>query len=298
MDIKNVTIAGSGVLGAQIAFQTAFHGYAVMVYDINDEILEKAKTTFKKLGEAYKTDLNASQQQIKETVDRLSFSSDLETATADADLLIESVPEDPAIKKDFYSKLAAVAPPKTIFASNSSTMLPSEFAESTGRPAQFAALHFANEIWKHNTAEIMGHPGTDSEVFDTLVVFAKSIGMVALPLKKEQPGYIVNSLLVPLLDAALDLLVRGVADVETIDKTWMVATGAPTGPFAILDLVGITTAYNINKMDAEKTGDSAKQQVVDYLKENFIDKGKLGVAKGEGFYTYPNPSYKDPDFLK
>jgi 3-hydroxybutyryl-CoA dehydrogenase len=103
---------------------------------------------------------------------------------------------------------------------------------------------------------------------------------------------------VPLLDAALDLLVRGVADVETIDKTWMVATGAPTGPFAILDLVGITTAYNINKMDAEKTGDSAKQQVVDYLKENFIDKGKLGVAKGEGFYTYPNPSYKDPDFLK
>ena len=144
----------------------------------------------------------------------------------------------------------------------------------------------------------MGHPGTDTEVFDTLVAFAKSIGMVALPLKKEQPGYIVNSLLVPLLDAALDLLVGGVADVKTIDKTWMVATGAPTGPFAILDVVGITTAYNINKMGAEKTGDSAKQQIVDYLKENFIDKGKLGVATGEGFYTYPNPSFKDPHFLK
>jgi 3-hydroxyacyl-CoA dehydrogenase len=298
MKITKVTLAGTGVLGSQIAFQTAFHGYVVMVYDISDDILEKSKTTFKKLGDSYKADLNASQKQIDETMDRLSFSSDLAKALANADLVIESVPEDPSIKKDFYKKLAAVAPEKTIFASNSSTMLPSQFAESTGRPAQFAALHFANEIWKHNTAEIMGHPGTDADVFDTLVAFAKSIGMVALPLKKEQPGYIVNSLLVPLLGAGLDLLVRGVADVHTIDKTWMVATGAPTGPFAILDVVGITTAYNINKMEAEKTGDSDKQKVVEYLKEHFIDKGKLGVATGEGFYTYPNPSFKDAAFLK
>jgi 3-hydroxyacyl-CoA dehydrogenase len=298
MMIKNVTLAGSGVLGSQIAFQTAFHGYAVMVYDINDDILEKSKTTFKILGNSYKADLNASQKQIDDTMDRLSFSSDLAKAVANADLVIESVPENPSIKKDFYKKLAAVAPEKTIFASNSSTMLPSQFAESTGRPAQFAALHFANEIWKHSTAEIMGHPGTDADVFDTLVAFAKSIGMVALPLKKEQPGYIVNSLLVPLLSAGLDLLVRGVADVHTIDKTWMVATGAPTGPFAILDVVGITTAYNINKMEAEKTGDSDKQKIVEYLKEHFVDKRKLGVATGEGFYTYPNPSFIDADFLK
>ncbi len=146
MMIKNVTLAGSGVLGSQIAFQTAFHGYAVMVYDINDAILEKSKTTFKILGNSYKADLNASQKQIDDTMDRLSFSSDLAKAVANADLVIESVPENPSIKKDFYKKLAAVAPEKTIFASNSSTMLPSQFAESTGKPAQFAALHFANEI--------------------------------------------------------------------------------------------------------------------------------------------------------
>jgi 3-hydroxybutyryl-CoA dehydrogenase len=298
MNIKNVTIAGSGVLGSQIAFQTAFHGYAVMVYDISEEVLEKSTTTFEKLGEAYKADLYASQQQINDTIKRLSFSSDLAVAIADADLLIESVPENPSIKIDFYKKLASVAPKKTIFATNSSTMLPSQFAEFTGRPAQFAALHFANEIWKHNTAEIMGHLGTDSEVFDTLVAFSKSIGMVALPLQKEQPGYIVNSLLIPLLSAGLKLLVKGVADVETIDKTWMVATGAPVGPFGILDLVGIATAYNINKMEAEKTGDSVKQGVVDYLKENFIDQGKLGVATGEGFYNYPNPSFNNANFLK
>jgi 3-hydroxybutyryl-CoA dehydrogenase len=298
MEIKNVTIAGSGVLGSQIAFQTAFYGYAVVVYDISDEILEQSKVAFRELGEVFKKDLNATQKQVDETITRLSTSSDLAAAVTNADLLIESVPENPAIKIDFYEKLAVVAPQKTIFASNSSTLLPSQFAESTGRPAKFAALHFANEIWKHNTAEIMGHPETDADVFDTLVTFAKSIGMVALPLHKEQPGYIVNSLLVPLLDAALDLLVRGVADVHTIDKTWIVATGAPVGPFGILDVVGITTAYNIHKMEANKTKDPVKQQIVDYLKENFIDKGKLGVAAGEGFYTYPNPTFKDANFLK
>lgn len=171
-------------------------------------------------------------------------------------------------------------------------MLPSQFAESTGRPEKFLALHFANEIWKHNTAEIMGHPGTDKNVFNDVVAFSKAIGMVALPLQKEQPGYIVNSLLVPLLSAATNLLVNEVADAETIDKTWMVATGAPTGPFGILDIVGITTAYNINKMAADATNDPLKIKTVEYLKTNFIDKNKLGVSTGEGFYTYPNPAYK------
>ncbi len=298
MDIKNVTVAGSGVLGYQIAFQTAFHGYNVTVYDINDEVLANAKAKFDILAEAFKRDLNASQSQLDEAKARLAYSADLAIATKDADLMIEAVPESPQIKIDFYHKLAKVAPEKTIFVTNSSTLLPSQFADETGRPAKFLALHFANEIWKHNTAEVMGHPGTDKQVFDTIVSFAKTIGMVALPLYKEQPGYIVNSLLVPLLTAATNLLVSGVSDAETIDKTWMVATGAPIGPFAILDIVGITTAYNINKMAADATGDPLKVKTVEYLKEQFIDKNKLGVSTGAGFYTYPNPAYKDKDFLK
>lgn len=144
----------------------------------------------------------------------------------------------------------------------------------------------------------MGHAGTSPEVFDAVVDFAKSIGMVALPLHKEQPGYILNSLLVPLLNAGTNLLVNDVADYQTIDKTWMIATGAPFGPFGILDIVGITTAYNINAMQAEATKDPLKIKTVQYLKDNFIDKNKLGVSTGEGFYTYPNPAYKDKDFLK
>ncbi|MCT4142544.1 3-hydroxyacyl-CoA dehydrogenase [Elizabethkingia anophelis] len=298
MNFKNITVAGSGVLGYQIAFQTAFHGFHVTVYDINDEVLEKAKTKFSILSEAYKTDLGATPEQLDAAFKNLKYTADLAEAVKDADLLIEAVPESPEIKIDFYEKLRSVAPEKTIFATNSSTMLPSQFAESTGRPEKFLALHFANEIWKHNTAEIMGHPGTDKNVFNDIVAFSKAIGMVALPLQKEQPGYIVNSLLVPLLSAATNLLVNEVADPETIDKTWMVATGAPTGPFGILDIVGITTAYNINKMAADATNDPLKIKTVEYLKTNFIDKNKLGVSTGEGFYTYPNPAYKKDDFLK
>jgi len=207
-------------------------------------------------------------------------------------------PENPEIKIDFYQKLAKLAPAKTVFATNSSTMLPSQFAEYTGRPEKFVALHFANEIWKHNTGEVMKHAGTSDEVFESLLLFAKQIGMVALPLHKEQPGYIVNSLLVPLLSAGMDLWIRDIADIETIDKTWMVATGAPLGPFGILDVVGITTAYNINKMAADATKDPVKVEIVEKLKSEFIDQGKLGVATGEGFYKYPNPKYKVEDFLK
>ncbi|MFT9599386.1 3-hydroxyacyl-CoA dehydrogenase [Mesobacillus sp.] len=297
MNYKNITVAGSGVLGSQIAFQTAYSGFNVSVYDINDEAIERAKERISKLKPRYQEDLGASQQELDAAYNRLSFYSDLSQAVTDADLVIEAVPEVVDIKIDFYQKLGQVAPEKTVFATNTSTLLPSQFAEATGRPEKFLALHFANEIWKNNTAEVMMHPGTDKKVFDDLLEFAKAIGMVALPLYKEQPGYILNSLLVPFLEAGQMLLMKEVADPETIDKTWMIATGAPKGPFAILDIVGITTAYNIANAKGE-AGVPQFKELANLLKTEYIDKGKLGVATGEGFYKYPNPSYEQPGFLK
>lgn len=297
MEFKNITVAGSGVLGSQIAFQTAFSGFHVNVYDINDEVLERAKERFETLKGNYKRDLGATQEEVDAAYNRLTLFSNLEEAVADADLMIEAVPELVEIKQDFYQKLAKVAPEKTIFATNTSTMLPSQFAEFTGRPEKFLALHFANEIWKNNTAEIMRHSGTDQKVFDQLVDFAKAIGMVALPLQKEQPGYILNSLLVPLLNAAQYLVVNGIADPETVDKTWMIATGAPKGPFAILDIIGINTPYNLSAAKA-KAGDNEAAKVAEYLKTEFLDKGRMGIQNGKGFYDYPNPSYMEKDFLK
>lgn len=298
MSITNVTVAGSGVLGYQIAFQTAFHGFKVSVYDISDEVLEKAKAKFQNLAERYKADINATQQQIDATLANLSYTSDLAESVKNADLLIEAVPEIPEIKVEFYKKLADLAPEKTIFATNTSTLLPSQFAAETGRQEKFLALHFANEIWIRNTAEIMGHPETSAETFDAVVAFSKSIGMVALPLHKEQPGYITNSLIVPWVTAALKLWSGEVADYKTIDKTWIIGTGSNFAPFVFADIAGLNTAYNITSTLATTANDPLLHQAAKRLKEEYIDKGKLGVATGEGFYKYPNPEYLEADFLK
>lgn len=297
MNIKKVTVAGSGVLGSQIAFQTAFKGFMVSVYDINEEVLEKAKERFQALKLRYMADLKATQEEVDKAYQRLSFYSDLKDAVQEADLVIEAVPENIEIKADFYKKLAEIAPEKTIFASNSSTMLPSQIVNFTKRPKKYLHLHFANEIWTNNTAEIMKHEGTDDNVFQEVIEFAKTIGMVAIPIYKEQPGYILNSLLVPLLDAAQALVVKGIADPETIDKMWMVATGAPKGPFAILDIIGVNTPYHLSLAKA-KAGDKQAEKVAEYLKTELMDKGRMGKQNGKGFYNYPNPKFEDPEFLK
>ena len=200
--------------------------------------------------------------------------------------MIEAIAEDPAQKTAFYKELAGHLPENAIVVTNSSTLLPSMFADATGRPAKYLALHFANEIWRNNTAEVMGHPGTEQAAFDAIVEFAAAIGMVPLPLHKEQPGYILNSMLVPFLNSAQALYATGVAEPETIDKTWMLATGAPLGPFRILDIVGLTTAYNIVSMNPQANDpDSVPGKIAALLKER-IDAGKTGINAGEGFYKY------------
>ena len=158
-------------------------------------------------------------------------------------------------------------------------------------------MHFANEIWIRNTAEIMGHAGTTPDAFDAVVAFARSIGMIALPLHKEQPGYITNSLLVPWVTAALRLWANGVADYQTIDKTRLSGTKSTFLPFAFNDLVGLDTAYNISSAMAQATADPLPAEAARRLKEDYIDRGKLGLSSGEGFYTYPNPAFLDKDFL-
>ncbi|AEJ43115.1 3-hydroxyacyl-CoA dehydrogenase NAD-binding protein [Alicyclobacillus acidocaldarius subsp. acidocaldarius Tc-4-1] len=296
MPFRNITVAGGGVLGSQIAYQTAFHGFPVVVYDVSDEALAKVRERLEKLKPNYMRDLQASKEQVDAAMDRIRLTADLAGAVREADLVIEAVPEIPEVKREFYERLGKVAPAHTVFATNSSTLLPSQFAEATGRPEKFLALHFANSIWRHNTAEVMRHPGTDEQVFRDVIEFARAIGMVPLPLHKEQPGYILNSLLVPFLEAAQMLWVNEVADPETIDKTWMIATGAKEGPFAILDTVGIRTAYNIASGKA-KAGNEAYGKLAEKLKA-MIDEGKLGRESGEGFYRYPHPRFKQPDFLQ
>ena len=279
--LKNITVLGTGVLGSQIAFQTAFRGFEVVAWDIDEAALNAAELRFRALVARYVHD-GVAGGTAEEAMNRIHYSADLTEAVKDADLVIEAVPEALQIKLDTYTKLSEVAPAKTIFATNSSTLLPSKLMDATGRPDRFLALHFANEIWKFNIAEVMGTPKTDPAVYDTVVEFAGDIGMVPIEIKKEKAGYVLNSLLVPLLNAAADLLVDGIADPETVDKTWRIATGSPSGPFQIYDVIGLVTPYHI----ALANPNPKSQAFAKLLKEQYIDQGKLGVATGEGFYSY------------
>ncbi|MFX0581243.1 3-hydroxyacyl-CoA dehydrogenase [Nocardia nepalensis] len=282
MTIRKVTVLGTGVLGSQIAFQTAFRGFDVTAYDISDEALAGARDRLAALAATYRDEVpGADDGKAEETAAGIALTTDLAAAVRDADLVIEAVPEVLTIKEQTYQQLGELAPEKTIFATNSSTLLPSDMKDFTGRPDRFLALHFANQVWKYNTAEVMGTPETDPNVHRAVVDFAAAIGMEPIELHKEKAGYVLNSLLVPLLNAAMSLSAGGFAEPEAVDKTWRIGTGAPYGPFQILDVIGLTTPYNILV-----SGGAEGQQLAAWLKTNYIDKGKLGIATGEGFYKY------------
>ena len=312
MSFKKVVVIGGGVLGSQIAYQTAYKGFDVTIWLRSRESVQRAQHKIDLLYAQYAESLaqmdtpEGKHPSVwcrgladPETFDYrtcmaaneaahsgLKMELDLEKALKGADLVIESMAEDPEAKTAFYKKAAKLLPDNTVLVTNSSTMLPSRFAESTGRPEKYLALHFANNISFGNTAEIMGHAGTSRKYYDQVVAFAEEIGMVPLCLYKEQPGYLLNSMLMPFLGSALRLWAENVADPETIDFTWKSATGAATGPFEILDLVGINTSYNILKMKRGADDITTPNgKIIAKLKER-MDAGKLGVSTGEGFYKY------------
>ena len=218
----------------------------------------------------------------KNFAEKIHIELDLAKALADADVVIEAMAEDPKAKISIYTDMKDLMPETTVLLTNSSTLLPSTFAGYTGRPEKYLALHFANTIWKNNTAEVMGHDGTDPEIYNATVKFADEINMIPLQLHKEQPGYILNSMLVPFLSAAQALLATGVSDYKTIDLTWELATGAPAGPFKILDIVGLETAYNINQMKPDASVEGSVSNLIGKLLKEKIEKGETGVNAGKG----------------
>lgn len=277
-----VTVLGAGVLGSQIGFQAALHGKEVTLWDISDEALDVARGRAEAIVPDYVREVpSGDEQAARAAVAGLRWTSDLADAVAGADLVIEAVPERLDVKRDVWSRVGAVADEATVFATNSSTLLPSAIADATGRPDRFLALHFANHVWVNNTGEVMGHDATDPEVRRQVLAFAEEIGMVPIDVLKEQPGYVLNALLVPLLGAASGLLVRGVATAETIDLTWRTATGAPAGPFQIFDTVGLRTAAAVSA-----AGDEESRAFAEMLQRDFIAHGKVGRESGEGFYRY------------
>ncbi|MDO4929045.1 MAG: 3-hydroxyacyl-CoA dehydrogenase [Corynebacterium sp.] len=282
--LDTVLVAGSGVLGSQIALQCAFQGKKVTIYDVAEEALAKLPQAFERYAKGYKHDLDIDPAKVLEVAKGIGATTDIAEAAKGADIVIEAVPEKLEIKQSFYESLAPHLPENTILCTNTSTLLPSAYAAATGRPEKFCALHFANEVWKHNTGEVMPHAETDPATIEEVTAFANEIGLIALPLKREQPGYILNSLLVPLLDAGVDLMIADVADPEVIDKTWVAATGSNYGPAQILDIVGLQTPYHITSNRAE-AGDEAAKKRAEFLKP-YIEAGRTGISAGKGIYDY------------
>ena len=296
--LDRLTVLGAGVLGGQIGWHSAFKGKTVVIYDPFPEALQKAKVAHDTYAQIYGAQLGASDADIAATRARLMLTGDLKAAVGRADFVIESVPEIPETKTRVYREMAGLLPPHTLVATNSSTLLARDFAEASGRPAKFCALHFANLIWALNLAEVMAHAGTARETLTAVTHFAIEIGMVPIPVQKEQHGYVLNSWFVPLLTAGISLVVNGVSTPEDVDRTFMIANrGCAMGPCGILDMVGMKTAYDVSQHWGTVNKDAQMLKNAAYVKERFLDRGLQGMLGGEGFYKYPNPAYAAPDFL-
>jgi len=320
--MKKIVVAGGGVLGSQIAFQTAYSNFDVTIliskFDKEEDVRKRLKNildTYLKLINFMNTKRGRKDEnwirgiadkdsfvkrdcvkRAKKAYDNIKIELDQGIALKDSDLLIESITENFEVKKAFYEEIAEKLPEKTIIVTNSSTLLPSKLAKFTGREEKYLALHFANLIWKNNIAEVMGHSETKDKYFKEVVKFAKDIHMIPLAAREEKSGYILNSMLVPFLLSAMDLVANGVSDPETIDKAWTLGTGAPEGPFKILDVVGLETAKNI-VLQYQKVPNLfdplLKKMMLPYnfdgmleILNKYIKKGKLGKSTGEGFYKY------------
>ena len=225
-------------------------------------------------------------EAVDKAYKEIKLTTSLEEACKDSDLIIESMAENPEAKIAFYKSLDPHLEAKTIVATNSSSMVPSQFREYLSRPQQYLAIHFANNIWISNTAEIMGHSTTSKDAYEAVAKFASDIKMIPLRLMKEQPGYILNSMLIPFLNAGQMLLANEVADPATIDLTWRLGTGSPYGPFQILDIVGLNTALNIVSNNPLSKDPTTVQGKIKAILEKYIAEGKTGVNAGEGFYKY------------
>ncbi len=291
MEIKNITIIGSGTLGSRIGLQASISGYNVAFYDITDASLGNANRVLLKIcRQLIKAQLLTEEKQ-QEAFSRMRFTTDLKNALEDCDFISESVTEELNIKERVWKQIGELAPMKTIFTTNTSFLLPSQLANVSGRPEKFCAFHF-HDVFYARVVDIMPHADTDPRLIPVLQELGRKLNQVPVIVKRESPGYIFNFMLMALLDAAGKLKANDIASIEDIDRSWMVNFHITSGPFGIIDNIGLDTAWHVVKERSD-----ADSQAFAKLLKAYIDQGKRGEKTGEGFYKYPGPAYRDPGFL-
>jgi len=295
-NIKTVLIIGSGNMGQQIGFQCAASGFDVVMYDISADMLDKAVNRMGKLAKNYMAAGRLTPENAEASLKRIRTATDVEAAGKNADFVSESVPENPELKGKVFARFNKVCPPHTIFTTNTSTLIPSMFADATGRPDKFAAFHF-HDTRVTNIVDIMPHPNTSRQTVEIIKAFAQRIGQIPIMLQKENFGYVFNAMLNELIKSAQTLAANQVASVEDIDRAWMGVMHTPMGPFGIMDSIGLDTIWKITDYWAKILKDPQLTANAEFTKL-YVDRGDLGVKTGRGFYTYPDPAFVRPGFIE
>lgn len=282
MLINKVGMVGCGFMGAGIAQVSAQAGYNVIIREVDQDSLSRGLSTIERYlarniekGRISQEDKDATFARIEGTVDMNHLN--------DCDLVIEVVPEDLNLKRKIFTELDALCPPCTIFTSNTSTICIAEIAKATNRPDKVMGTHFLSPVPPSKLMELVRPPETSDETVETVKAFGKSIGKEVI-ITKDTPEFVFNYLLGALSRAALELLEKGIASKEDIDKSMTLGLGHPIGPIALMDFNGIDVAYLAQKATYEQTRDP--HHTPSSLLKKMMDEGKLGRKTGHGFYHY------------
>jgi 3-hydroxybutyryl-CoA dehydrogenase len=282
MTIRTVGVLGCGLMGSGITQVCASAGYRTVVREVDDRLLEQGLTRIRQF-----LDGGVARGKLTEDSRRLTLSNITGTtsfeAFHDCDLVIEAIVENVQAKQFAYSALERVVPAHTVLLSNTSSICITELAAATSRPERFAGLHFFSPVPLMKLVEVIRALTTSDETYRTAFEFAASIGKEAVS-APDRPGFIVNRLLVPYLLDAIRAHESGLGSVEDIDKGMTLGCGHPIGPFALLDFIGLDTAYSVASIMYEEFREP--QYAPPPLLKRMVLAGRLGRKSGRGFYRY------------
>lgn len=280
---------GSGLMGSGIAQVAAASRLRVTLWDLNDDLLAKAKDrTAKSLQRVatkeFKGDAKAADQFTQETLSRIELTTDETRAARGADLVVEAIVEKLDTKRALFSRLDKIAAAHCIFASNTSSLSIKDICNGV-RPDRFAGLHFFNPVPMMKLVEVVRTSETSQQTLTTLLEFSRALGKAPVTCK-DTPGFIVNRLLVPYLVEAVRLHERGEATKEDIDTAMKYGAGYPMGPFELADYVGLDTLkFILEGWQKKYPNEPAFKECATISK--LVGEGKLGNKSGEGFYKVP-----------
>ena len=297
-DIKTVMMIGNGRMGTDIGMQCAIYGKNVRYFIGVEDPVEDVNVVRKRQADYLDSLIEKgfiSERVKKEALERVTFDDNIERICKGVDLVVEAVLEILDVKRKTWARFAPYFEDYTILATNTATMLPSAFADASEAPDRFVGWHFATPAYILNFVDVMPHPGTDPEVCRVMGDFSEMVGMNVGVMEKELGNYVSNSMLFSFWDKAFELVTGGYATCEEIDKYWMIVRNAPIGPFGSMDKVGLP---NVRNNYAARVDDCVvRERAIAYL-DKMLKEGKEGIRNGKGFYTYPNPKFEEPDFVK